>query len=141
MRFLPAKREQEIIRLPLVALIDVCLFLLLYFMIAGTFAGEESALATTIAGARSGGGGSGSTLSVQVLRVRSTPGKGSGVEYTIGARLMGDRASLLEVLRALPKEVGMVIKVDDEAPVEAAAGAIQACKDAGFTKVTYVAGR
>ena len=138
MRFARKHREHEIIRLPLVALIDVCLFLLLYFMIAGTFAGEESALSSTLAGSRTGGGGSGSTLAVQSLKVRMN---GTAIAFRLGTRDMNDRAALLEVLRALPKEVGMVIKVDDDVPVAGAAAAIQACKDAGFTKVTYVAGR
>ncbi len=138
MRFHHKKREDEIIRLPLVALIDVCLFLLLYFMIAGTYAGEEGSISSTLAADRAGGGGAGTTLAVQILKVQWVDEK---AEYRLGARLMKDRATLLEVLKALPKEVGMVIKVADAAPVEAAAAAIQACKDAGFTKVTYVAGR
>ncbi|MGQ0628580.1 MAG: biopolymer transporter ExbD [Phycisphaerales bacterium] len=120
------------------ALIDVCLFLLLYFMIAGTFAGEESSLASTLSAGRAGGGGSGSTLAVQVLRVQMS---GEKIQYRLGGRSLADRGALHEVLVALPKDVGMVIKVDDEVPVAGAAGAIQACKDAGFKKVTYVAGR
>lgn len=138
MKFIRAQRENAIMRLPLVALIDVILFLLIYFMIAGSFAGNEGQLSTTVSAGRSGGGGSGATLAVQVLRVQV---EGDSVLFRIGNNATKDRASLTELLKRLPKEVGMVVKVDDNAPVEGAAAAIQACKDAGFTKVTYVAGK
>ena len=50
-RFRPEK-----VRLPLIALIDVVFFLLIYFVIAGTMAGEEAQLASALRADRKGGG-------------------------------------------------------------------------------------
>jgi hypothetical protein len=47
------------------------------------------------------------------------------------------RDAVVEVLRALPKEPGVVVRVSDAVPVADAAGALQACRDAGFTRVAY----
>jgi biopolymer transport protein ExbD len=127
----------ENVRLPLIALVDVVLFLLLYFIIAGTSGGNESQLSSTLATDRRGGG-AGGALSSQVLRVEAVGGK---IVYQMGSRVMKDRAELVGVVRLLPKEPGIVVKVANEAPVSAAATALQAVRDAGFTKVSYVAGR
>ena len=54
---------------------------------------------------------------------------------------MRDKAALVSVLRELPKEGGAFLRVGGEAPVWAAASAWQACRDAGFQKVSYVGSR
>jgi hypothetical protein len=51
---------------------------------------------------------------------------------------MTTREALTGVLRQLPKEAGVVVRVRGDAPVAAAAAAQQACKDAGFTRISYV---
>jgi hypothetical protein len=58
--------------------------------------------------------------------------------FRLGDRVFSDRASLESVLRQLPKEDGVFIKVPGEAPVWAATMALQAARDAGFIKVSYV---
>ncbi len=42
------------------------------------------------------------------------------------------------MLSELPKEAGVFLRVNDDAPVWAAAAALQACHDAGYEKLTYV---
>ncbi len=124
-------------RLPLIALIDVVLFILLYFIIAGTFGGAESDLAATLAADRSGGG-SGSKLSAQVLNVESSGGL---VRFRLGSRVIADPAELAAIVASLPKEPGLVVRVANNATVGAAARALQAAHNAGFTRISYVPGR
>jgi hypothetical protein len=52
-----------------------------------------------------------------------------------------DQASLTAILRELPKEPGVVVRVDEDELVQWAAAALQAARDAGFTRVSYVAGK
>lgn len=129
--------EVEKVRLPLVALIDVVLFLLLYFMIAGTLAGDESLLASALKTDKKGSG-RGSDLQAQILYVESSP---QGVRFRLGDRTAADRRGLDSILKQLPKENGIIVRVAPQARVDAAASALQACKDSGFQKVSYVPGR
>lgn len=127
----------EKVRLPLVALIDVVLFLLLYFMIAGTATGDESELPSALKTDKQGAG-RGSDLQSQVLYVE---GAGAQTHFRIGERVMADKAALAPILRQLPKESGIRVRVAPTAAVAGAAAALQACRDAGFTKVSYVPGK
>ncbi len=124
------------IRLPLIALIDVILFILLYFMLAGTLAAEEADLATSLRTEK--GATAASDLAPQTLIVESAAG---APQFRLGERVVADRASLLGVLSQLRKEMGIIIRVRGDVPVSAAATAVQACKDAGFTRVSYVPSR
>jgi len=124
-------------RLPLIALIDVVLFLLFYFMIAGSLAPEESSLASTLgtdAKRKSAAG----DLQPQILNVVVRESK---IVFQIGDRAFDTEAGLRAMLAQLPREAGVVIKVANEVPVASAAIALQSCKDVGFSKVTYVAGK
>ncbi|CAN5764657.1 hypothetical protein BH11PLA1_BH11PLA1_03890 [soil metagenome] len=136
MNFQRKSEREYIMRLPLVALVDVVLFLLLYFLVAGTLASPESNLSAALSAERAGGG-RGSLLSAQILRVEPD-GKGA-TKFIIGGRTVADRTSLRAVLAGLPKEPGIVVRVADDADVAAAATALQVAKDVGFNKVSYVA--
>ena len=127
----------EKVRRPLVALIDVVLFLLLYFMLAGSLAAAEAELASTLKTDKQGQG-KGSNLVSQILYVEPT---GSAPRFRLGDRVVNDKAGLAGVLRQLPKDNGIIVRASPQVQVEAAAAALQACKDAGFEKVTYVPGR
>ena len=129
--------EIEKVRLPLIALIDVVLFLLLYFMIAGTMSGEESQLASALRTDKPGKG-PGSDLQSQILFVEQA---GANARFRLGDRSVQDKPGLASLLRQLHKESGIIIKVAPQVRVEAAASALQACKDAGFQRVSYVPGR
>jgi biopolymer transport protein ExbD len=58
--------------------------------------------------------------------------------FVLGARALETQDALGSVLAQLPKDPGVLIKADPEAPVEFTAAAMQAASDAGFTKVTFV---
>ena len=73
-----------------------------------------------------------------ILEVKLDGGKPT---FRLGQRVLTDRVGLREVLDQLPKGGGVVVRVAGDVPVEAAATAIQACKDAGFVKVSYVPSR
>ncbi|MCC6661190.1 MAG: biopolymer transporter ExbD [Phycisphaerales bacterium] len=130
----PKRLDPASIRLPLIALIDVILFILLYFMLAGTLANEEADLATALH-AEKAQAAAAADLLPQTVNVEAV---GGVVQYRMGERVLPDRAALTAVLRQLPHEMGVVIKVRGDVPVAAAAAAVQASKDAGFTKVSYV---
>jgi biopolymer transport protein ExbD len=135
----PVRTKFVIPRLSLIARIDVVLFLLLYFMIAGSLNPEESALVAALK-TESRGSGRGSDLQAQILFVEAPAPEGK-TRFRIGERVAMDKAGLAGVLGLLPKEGGVVVRVGGEVQVEAAAAALQACRDAGFTKISYVPGR
>src|SRR5688572_19923756 len=122
-------------KLSLIALIDVVLFLLLYFMVAGNLSPEEKELPSTLRGDR-GSGGRQEDLQPQIVNVQL--GSDGRPEYRIGARAATDRDSLATILRQLPKEGGVFVRTSGQVRVEAAAAALQACRDAGFVRITYV---
>ncbi len=134
MKFSRSKRHDDPIpRLSLIAFIDVVLFILLYFMMAGNLAAAESELASALQTAK--GTSASRDLAPQVVQVDVVE---SRVVFMVGERVIGDRESLTAVLKQLNKEAGVFVKVMGRAPVGAAAAAIQACRDAGFVKVSYV---
>ena len=130
-------RQDYIHPLPLVALIDVCFFLLLYFIMAGSLAEPESDLSAAITTAARGSG-RGNDFSSQIIYVENEDGR---ARYRMAGRIMSTKADLTAILNQLPKDPGVIIRVADDVSVGAAAAAVQASKDAGFRKVTYVAGK
>jgi biopolymer transport protein ExbD len=137
------KHEEAGLTLPLVALLDVIFFMLLYFMAAGTLTPPENELPSTITAEKRGPGAGTSDFTTQVLRVEARPNPAGGpatVSFRVGERVAASAPELLAVLTALPKGPGIIVKVADEATVDAAAAALQVVQDAGFYKVSYVAG-
>jgi biopolymer transport protein ExbD len=129
--------ELSEMRLPLIALIDVILFLLMYFLLAGSLESEERELATTL-GSGSPVHGDAGGFTPQVVEVTNDAGR---AVFRLGTRTAASREALADLLRGLPKEPGIVVRVADDAPVEAAAAAVQACRDAGFARIAYQPGR
>lgn len=127
------RKEFKLPRLPLAAFIDVTLFLLLYFILASNFTNEESWLDSTISTDRRGAASG--NLQPQVVTVGV---QGERPLFRLGDRVFSDRAGLEGVLRQLPKDDGVFIKVPGDVPVWAATMALQAARDAGFHKVSYV---
>lgn len=121
--------------LPLTSLIDVVFLLLIYFLVASSMTVGESRLSASLQ-VEKRAAGKAADLQPQIVVVdAAADGKPL---YTLGDRQMRDQESLVQVLRALPKESGVFVKVRDGASVEAGAAALQACNDAGFTRITYV---
>lgn len=123
------------LRLPLIALIDVVLFLLMYFMIAGNLSAEERELSATLS-TQSAGPGGGGALRATTLQVLRSQGRGI---YRMGERTIQTREELVSILSQLPKEPGVIIRAAPDAVIADAALALQACRDAGFVKISYVA--
>lgn len=124
------------LRLPLIALIDVILFLLMYFMLAGSLDSEEAELPTAIRAEQRAGRGTPET-GAPIIDVSTVNGR---TEFRVGAHRLGTREELTDVLRQLPTLAGAIIRVSDSSTVAAAAAAAQACADAGFEKISYLPG-
>jgi biopolymer transport protein ExbD len=91
--------ELSEMRLPLIALIDVILFLLMYFLLAGSLESEERELAATLGSGSPVAGDSGG-FTAQVVEVGWD---GKRAVFRIGARPAMGRDAVVEVLRALPE--------------------------------------
>lgn len=120
-------------RLQSVALIDVVLFLLLYFISATELTPDESQLSAALRTDAQGTGAS--SFTPQILTVTKGP------VYRIGDRSITTRDALTALARQLPKEAGVVIRVTDSAEAGSVAEAIQVFHDAGFLKISYVPAR
>lgn len=119
--------------LMMAAMID-CVFLLnIYFLVTAASAPLEGELATQVRTEDANASPSG--LAPQVVDVRATGGQAA---YTIGQRTMRDGAALTAVLRALPREGGLAVRVHTGPTVADVAAAMQAGRDAGFSEVSYV---
>lgn len=127
------------LRLPLIALIDVVLFLLFYFMVAGTLASEEATLGAAVrtqsAASAKGAAGEITTFTLTIDM------NGQEANYHLGSRVFRNQAALTDVLAQLNKTGGLIIRAAPNAPVSAIATAIQAGKDAGFSRVSFVPGK
>lgn len=120
--------------LPLTSMIDVVFLLLIFFLVTASSTPNESDLASALQSEQAGGGRA-ADLQPQIVSVLLQDGSPI---YRLGARIMTTKQELTTVLRQLPKEGGVFVKVSGAAPIRSMTAALQACKDAGFTKVTYV---
>lgn len=126
------------LRLPLIALIDVVLFLLMYFMVAGTMGSEERELSTSLGVDKGAGRGAAQGLLPMILKV-DVAERGGGPVFRLAERSFKSQPALTELLKGLPKESGIVIKCGPGTTVADVAAALQACKDAGFVKISFLA--
>lgn len=120
-------------RLQFTSLIDVIFLLLIYFVTTFSFAKPESDLSSALRSQR--GGGRAADLQPQIVEARPIDGRPA---YKLGANVTRSQSDLTSLLRDLPKEGGVFVKVDGAVTVGWVAGALQACHDAGFSKVNYV---
>ena len=134
MKFSKGGQLEGVVHLPMTSLIDVVFLLLIFFMVTASFNARENQLASALQSDQQGSGRA-ADLQPQILSVEM---EGELVIYRIGERVFTSRGPLVETLSRLHKDTGVFVKVSNAAPVEAAAIAIQSCKDAGFRKVTYV---
>ncbi len=119
--------------LPMTSMIDVVFLLLIFFMVTASFSADEDELSSAL-GAE--GAGAPTTLQPQIVRVRDLEGR---TIFEIGSHRLQSTASLANILRALPKDQGVVFRVSDAVPIADVAAAMQAAYDAGYTKRSYVA--
>lgn len=136
MRFVANKLERAGAKralLPMTPLIDVVFLLLIYFMVTSSITPSESRLSSALQ--TESKSGRAADLQPQVVLVDVLDG---AAVFIMGGRIMRTKRELTELLVQLPKESGVFVKVEGRATVRATAAALQACKDAGFAKVTYV---
>jgi biopolymer transport protein ExbD len=135
MNFLKRARagESTEIALPLTSLIDCVFLLLIYFLVTSRLTLPEGQLASALGSDRRGA--SSSSLQPQVLRVTR---EGGATVYALGDRRLLTQQSLTNVLTQLPKDNGLFVRVPGDVRVEDVAAALQAARDAGFTRISYV---
>ena len=131
----PNTKANKIQGLPMTSLIDVVFLLLIYFIVTTQISQPESELAAALQ--QESRGAAKSDFQPQNLRVTDEP----DAPFQVGARRLPDQVALTQLLRALPKESGIFIRVSDSARISDAAAAWQAARDAGFRRVTYVPSR
>ncbi len=134
MNFSPKSRMPSAKGLPIASLIDVVFLLLIYFIVTSSMVPAESFLSSSLR-AESRAGGQAADLQPQIVLVDMVEGEPA---FMLGGRTLRTRTQLWAILRQLPKEGGVFVKVTGRVPVSATAAALQACKDAGFRRVSYV---
>jgi len=115
-------------------MIDVIFLLLIFFMATTTFSQPEGRLTPGLKEERAGAGRA-SDLEPQIVDVIR---QGDRDVFKLGDRAYMDKKSLAKALDELPKEPGVFVRVANEVSVSSAAAALQACRDGGFEKVSYV---
>jgi len=134
MQFRPPKATMSRrLQLNLASMIDIVFLLLIFFIVTTSLALPEAKLSPALQ--KNERETTSVDYSPQVVRVSTVNGRSL---YRLGSRVIEDRRELTAVLRELQLDLGIFVQVDDNASVEAAATAIQCCRDAGFEKVTYV---
>jgi biopolymer transport protein ExbD len=130
--------RRETIVLNLASMIDVTFLLLLYFLVTTVLAQPEDRLSPSLRADAEAEAGPDADFQPQVVEVRLVEGAAA---FRLGAQVFRDRQALTTALEPLHKPSGLFVKVFDEVPVAAAAAAIQAGRDAGFERLTYVAAK
>jgi len=131
-------RRRDTITLNLASMIDVTFLLLLYFLVTTVLALPEDRLSPSLRADAETAAGPDSDFQPQIVEVRLVNGAAA---YMVGTEVFRDRQALTTALEPLHKASGLFVKVYDDASVAAAATAIQAGRDAGFEKLTYVAAK
>ncbi|MEO0629113.1 MAG: biopolymer transporter ExbD [Planctomycetota bacterium] len=134
MRFTRQDDEARGARLPLIGMIDVFFLLLIYFLTSATITPPEEELAAALSAERTDA--SAASLEPQVILVGN---RVEGVPFTVSGVSIASQDGLRTLLEGLPKEPGVFVRADDNASVADVAAALQACNDAGFERITYVA--
>ena len=125
----------EKIELSITSMIDVVFLLLIFFMTTSSFVKTERELDSNIKNQDSASS-SASDLEPAIIEIVSSGGQ---FVYRVGASEVQTASELTNILRQFPNKLdGAYVKVSDDAPFRMAAAAIQSCKDADFTTVTYV---
>ena len=114
-------------------MIDVIFLLLIFFMTTTTLARPESELTSGLRAESPAGAAS--NLAPQIVEVGVFAGE-SG--FRLGDRIVRSREALEMLLAELPKDAGVFVRVQSGVDVAMPAAALQACNDAGFSRVTYV---
>lgn len=129
-----SRRSTDRISLNMASMIDIVFLLLIFFMVTQATVMPEDQLSPTLKTLDEESGRN-SDFQRQIVDVTVVDGK---PVYRIGQREVGSKEELVEALRPLRIESGLIISVANSAPVEFAYDAIQAARDVGFDEVAYV---
>lgn len=122
--------------LQMTSMIDVVFLLLIFFIVTSSFHKTERELDPAIK-VQKASAQAASDLAPAIVEIVRGP-SGSYV-YKLGGREMTSPDELTEVLRQFDNKLdGAFVRVEDDAPFQMAADAIQACKNARFSLVWYV---
>lgn len=131
---LTSRTHRPPLEMQMTSMIDCVFLLLIFFMVTTSFSRTERELDPAVKLQQAAGRQS--DLAPTVIEVLGRP---EGGLLRLGSRELPDPAALTPLLSQLDnKQDGVIVLVDDEAPFDLAAGAIQACKVAGFSLVSYV---
>lgn len=129
-------RRGKVLRLEITSMVDVIFLLLIYFLLATSHTPPESDLSPALQAERVSGGKA-ADFAPQVIEVSIFDGEPG---FKLGNQILRNREALIAVLRELPTEGGLFVRGANRATVGWAVTAIQAARDEGFEKVTYVPG-
>jgi biopolymer transport protein ExbD len=125
------------IELSMTSMIDVVFLLLIFFMTTASFVRTERELDPAIKVNSRSASQADNDMEPAIVEVVS--GSSGGFVYRLGTRELISAGELEGVLRQFENKVdGAFVRVSDEAPFRMAASAIQACKTAGFSTVSYI---
>jgi biopolymer transport protein ExbD len=129
------RRHGSKLDLQMTSMIDCVFLLLIFFMVTSSFNRTERELDTGLA-KEENKGEQASDLSPIIVEIAKPTG--GDFVFQVGGRQLATREELTAVLQQLENKLdGAYVRAADEAPFMMAAGAIQACKDAGFLKTIY----
>jgi len=132
---LTSRRHGSKIEMQMTSMIDCVFLLLIFFMVTSSFNRPERELDPAIKLQRAAGPAASDLAPAIVDVIRGE----SGFVFKLGGREFSSPDELTGVLRQLDNKLdGAIVRVQDEAPFDMAASAIQACKSAGFSLVSYV---
>eukprot|EP00913_Durusdinium_trenchii_P006276 g5888.t1 len=120
--------------LTMTSMIDVVFLLLIFFLVTSSFAPDEGRIDSALQ--TEGNGSATSDLQPQIVSVEWA---GRVVVFRVGQRTTTSPQELTSILRQLPREAGVAVRVSGDVPVGAAATAMQSAHDAGFEKRSYEA--
>jgi biopolymer transport protein ExbD len=136
MNFSQSSKRRSLNRaaLNLSSMIDVTFLLLIYFIVTTVFTPPEDMLSPALKVEE------GSSLQEQDFepQIVTVVMRDSAPAYLLGEQVIRDRQQLATIIQKLPRDPGIIIRVQDNVPVGFAVAAIQESRNAGFERVTYV---
>ena len=115
-------------------MIDVTFLLLIYFIVTTVFTPPEDILSPALK-VEEGTSAQEYDFEPQIVTVTM---QGSIPAYLLGEQVLRSREQLATTISKLPRDPGIIIRVEDDVPVGFAVSAIQESRNAGFERVTYV---
>ena len=118
------------------SMIDVVFLLLIFFLVTSSFTKTERHLDPAVKVQESASSSATEDLEPAIVDVVKVDGQ---VVFRLGARDFTDKDELTKVLLTFDNKIeGAFVRIADDVPFGVALSAIQACKNARYTTVSYV---